>query len=317
MIKKIRDLFESVKSVAIFFHVNPDGDAIGSALALKYALEGLNKKVDVYSQDTISNTFDYISAQKTIKTNVESKKHDLGIIVDCPEIKRIGTMSAVFNNCKKSLNIDHHLYNGNFANLTLVEENASSTCQIIFGLFKDLKIEFTDMIYKCLYTGISTDSGCFMFNLNPKIFRMTSEIVRHIDCTSINNANFRERTLSQYKLYAKGFSGIELWLDNYLATVVLTEQDLHLVDATIQDTDGLVFQLSSLKDAKVIALLCEEKKGQYKVSLRSKTEDVSIIAKAFGGGGHKFASGCKIYGTKNTVRNKLIDKVREISCTEL
>lgn len=316
MITKIKNLFESVKTIAIFLHVNPDGDAIGSALALKYALESLDKKVDVYSQDEISNIFDYISARKLIKTKVETKKHDLGIIVDCPEIKRIGNMAPVFNNCKKSLNIDHHLYNGNFANISLTDEQASSTCQIIFTLFKDLKIEFTENIYKCLYTGISTDSGCFMFNLNPKIFRMASEIVKNIDCSLINTINFREKTLSQFKLYAKGFSSIELSLDNYLATVVLTEQDLMLINATIQDTDGLVFQLSGLKDAKVIALLCEEKKGQYKVSLRSKTEDVSIIAKAFGGGGHKFASGCKIYGTKNTVRNKLIDKVREISCTE-
>lgn len=316
MITKIRNLFESVKSVAIFFHVNPDGDAIGAAMALKYALEGLDIKVDIYSQDEISDTFNYISAQKIIKTKVETKKHDLGIIVDCPEIKRIGNMISVFNNCKKSMNIDHHLFNGNFADISLIDEKASSTCQIVFELFKNLKIEFNENIYKCLYTGISTDSGCFMFNLNPTIFKMTSEIVKHIDCTPINNANFREKSLNQYKLYAKGFSSIELSLNNYLATVVLTEQDLMLIGASIQDTDGLVFQLSGLKDAKVIALLCEEKKGQYKVSLRSKTEDVSIIAKAFGGGGHKFASGCKIYGTKNTVRNKLIDKVREISCTE-
>lgn len=316
MITKIKNLFESVNNIAIFFHVNPDGDAIGSALALKYALENMDKKVDVYSQDDIGDTFDYISAQKIIKTKVDTKRHDLGIIVDCPEVKRIGTMATEFNNCSKSLNIDHHLYNGNFADVSLIDETASSTCQIVFTLFKDLKINFTEEIYKCLYTGISTDSGCFMFNLNPKIFKMASEIVKYIDCVPINNTNFREKTLSQYKLYAKGFNSIELSLNNYLATVVLTEQDLRLIDASIQDTDGLVFHLSGLKDAKIIALLCEEKKGQYKVSLRSKTEDVSIIAKAFGGGGHKFASGCKIYGTKNTVRNKLIDKVREISCTE-
>ena len=309
MIKKINGAIDSAKNIAIFFHINPDGDAIGSSLALKFALTKMGKNVDVYSQDKIEENYSLIDAQKHIITEITNKQYDLGIVVDCPELKRIGTMSKVFGNCKTSMNIDHHLNNSNFADIVLSKPTASSTCEIIFELFKKLKIDFTEEIYKCLYTGLITDSGCFMYNLTDNLYKFAGECCKHINAEEINFHFLREKSLSQLKLYALGLSSIEVHFNNFLATIVISNRDLKASNTSYDDTSGLVYLFGGLKGVKVVALLCEEKLGEYKVSFRSREVDVCKIAEIFGGGGHKFASGCKIYGTKNTAKKVLLNKI--------
>lgn len=312
MTEKIKKLVENSKSIAIFFHIGPDGDAVGSALALKYGLEQFGKEVTVFSQDEIRRDFWFLE-MGCIKNEIVSNKFDLGFVLDCSEIKRIGTMEAVFKNCKNIINIDHHLNNENFTDYKIVDENASSTCEIMFEFLKELNISFTKQIKISLYTGLSTDSGCFMFNINKKLHLIANALVEGIEdeIEKINYMLFREKSFNELKLTAEAINRLESFFDDKFAFTILTQRDLKKLDIPIDYTPNIIFLLSGLKNYDVICVACEESQGVFRVSFRSSKTDVCLLARMFGGGGHKFASGCKVYGNKNLVRKKILDKAEE------
>jgi len=317
MEQAIKNLIENSKTIAIFFHINPDADAIGSALALKYALEKLGKNVTVFSQDKPNDNLNsLLNKNNDLNFNVVSTKFDLGFVLDCPEISRIGEMSKVLANCKCVVNIDHHLYNENFTKFQIIDVNSSSTCEIMFNFIKSLKVDIDKNIAFCLYCGLATDSGCFMFNISQNIHKVANELVGFIDdVEQINYTLFREKSLSEIKLYGKSILNLETFSDK-LALVCLTLNDFKTTESVLDDTIGLIFLLSGIKEVDVVCVVAEEKPNCYKASFRSKKVDVCNLAKIFGGGGHKFASGCKIYGSKNTVKQKIITAVKGYLCME-
>lgn len=306
----IKNLIDNSKTVALFFHVNPDADAIGSALGLKYCLESLGKHVTVFSQDKLNPMLNEIlNKNNEICYEVVSSKFDLGVVLDCSEISRIGEMSKVLNNCKNILNIDHHLNNQNFTEYKIVNEKSSSTCELVYNFMNELNVILTSKIALPLYCGLATDSGCFMFNISPNLHTIANELVKCIDdVEDINYHLFREKELTEIKLYGEAFSRLEIY-ENKLAFVCLTLKDFKNLNAQLDDTIGLIFTLSGLKNIKVICVAAEEKPNCYKIAFRSKMVDVCALAKVFGGGGHKFASGCKIYGAKNKIKQKIIEAV--------
>lgn len=315
MEKTIKNLIDSAKTVAIFFHISPDGDAIGSSIALKYALESLGKKVTVFSEDVVPEYLEFIGKNKVCNEIVKDE-FDLGFILDCPESKRIGKMEKVLLNCDKTINIDHHLSNETFATATIADSKASSTCELIYFLLKELNINFTKDICLSLYTGLATDSGCFMFNITENLHLIANELAKQIDnIEDINYKLFREKPVNEVKLYGEAINKLELLLNNRFAITNVTLKDFEKVNASLESTPGLIFMLSGLKGVDIICIMSEEKRNTYKVSFRSKTTDVCSFAKMFGGGGHKFASGCKIYGSKFMVKQKIIEKAREYLCT--
>ena len=312
----IEDLIKQANSIAIFFHVNPDGDAVGSSLALKIALEQLNKEVKVFSQDEIPERLQFLDF-KSIYTTITNEKFDLAFVLDCPDIKRIGNMYSVYKNCKTVVNIDHHLFNQNFTENMIVNTEASSTCEIIYNFINDLKLNITKEIALCLYTGMATDSGCFMYNISPNLHKIVGYLLKQInDIENVNYILFRQKKKEELSLYADCLAKLEYHVNDNLAITSITKKDLEKNNAKEDDSVGLIFLLSGLTNVKVVCVMCEEKFGQYKVAFRSKNTDVCALAKMFGGGGHKFASGCKIYGTKNSVKRLIIEKTKEYLCTE-
>ncbi|MBE5745851.1 MAG: bifunctional oligoribonuclease/PAP phosphatase NrnA [Clostridiales bacterium] len=316
MLKTIKSLIDTSKTVAIFFHINPDGDAVGSSLALKFGLEQMGKTVTVFSSDEISDELDFLN-YRSIKIHTTNEKFDLAIVLDCPDIKRIGSMIDVYKNCKKTLNIDHHLNNMHFADVTLVDPKASSTCEILYFLLKDLGVKFNKDISKSLYTGLATDSGCFMYNITKSLHSIAELLIENIDnVEQINYKLFREKKKEDLALYAEAISRLEYYYNNKFAITYVTTKDFEKLQTTDESTPGLIFLLSGLKDIDILCVMCEEPGAKYKVAFRSNTTNVCNFASLFGGGGHKFASGCKIYGTKNTVKKKILEKAREFLCTE-
>lgn len=318
MTKEIKTLIEKSKNIAIFFHINPDGDAIGSSLALKEALEQLGKNVDVFSQDEIGDRLWFLKTDE-IKTECQNKKYDLAFVLDCGEIKRIGTMEKVLKNCENIINIDHHLNNENFTKFQVVNSDASSTCEILYYFLKELKIDFTKSIKISLYTGLATDSGCFLYNITNNLYEVAENLCKDIneEIEKINYTLFREKKLNQLKLTAETIQRLESFFDNSLALTYILQKDLQKYDVEIDYTPCIIFSLSGLENYKIICVICEEKEGVFRVSFRSANTDVCNFARLFGGGGHKFASGCKIYGNKNSVKKKIIEKAKEyLKCTE-
>lgn len=307
MTKEIKSLIDNAKTCAVFFHIGPDGDAIGSGLALKEALTQLGKNVTVFSQDEIGKDFEFLKPE-SIKTEIVSTKFDLGFVLDCSEIKRIGTMEAVLKNCEKVINIDHHLNNENFTKFQIVEPEASSTCELMCYFLKQLGIEFTKQIKIDLYCGLATDTGCFMYNLDKKAYSAAEFLTDGI-CDEIEKLNytlFREKTFEELKLTGEAISKLESHLDNKFAITDIMQRDLLKHNVPIECTPNIIFLVSGLKDYDVICVICEEKAGVFRVSFRSNKVDVSELARMFGGGGHKFAAGCKIYGGRNAVKNKIL-----------
>ena len=318
MIEKIKNLIEKSNSIAVFFHVGPDGDAIGSSLALKQALTDFGKSVTIFSQDEIGERFDFLNTW-AIKTEIIKDKFDLGFVLDCGEIKRIGTMVDVLKNCKDVINIDHHLNNENFTEYKIIDTNASSTCEIMFYFLKDLKTKFDEQIKLSLYTGLSTDSGCFMYSLNEKIFKVADELVQGIESKieKMNYVLFREKSFNEIKFTGEVISKLESHFKGKFAMCDILQKDLKKYNISIDYTPNIIFLFSGLANYDIICVICEEKEGVFRVSFRSSKIDVCNIARLFGGGGHKFAAGCKIYGTKNTVKKNIIEKVKEyLKCME-
>ncbi|MGN1208015.1 MAG: bifunctional oligoribonuclease/PAP phosphatase NrnA, partial [Christensenellales bacterium] len=173
MTKEIKDLIDRSKSVAVFFHVGPDGDAIGSGLAIKYALEQLGKDVTIFSQDEIGERMWFLDTS-CVKTEIVSNKFDLAFALDVSEVKRIGIMADVLKNCKEIINIDHHLDNENFTKFKIVDADASSTCELVCEFLKDLGVEFTKQIRFALYCGLATDTGCFMYSTRKQTYNTAS-----------------------------------------------------------------------------------------------------------------------------------------------
>ena len=311
MINKIKNLIDNSKNIAIFFHVNPDGDAIGSAKALKHALNGLNKKAVIFSQDKIEE-LSFLDCDDFC-LNITNEKFDLGFVLDCGEIKRIGTMEAVLKNCKNVVNIDHHLNNENFTEYKIVDTKASSTCEIIYYFLKGLNFEFDEKIKIALYLGLATDSGCFMYNINKNIYSVAKNLSEGIESKieQMNYELFREKSFGETKLLGVAITKLESYYSGKLAITDILQKDLKEFDVSINYTPSIIFLLSGLKNFDVICVICEEKFGVFRVSFRSNKVDVCALAQKFGGGGHKFASGCKIYGNKNTVKKKILEKVQE------
>jgi len=316
MNKNIEELINKSNSIAIFFHINPDGDAVGSSLALQFALEQLGKKVKVFSQDEIPERLQFLNFN-SICTKITNEKFDLAFVLDCPDIKRIGNMFSVFKNCKNVVNIDHHLFNQNFTENKIIDTEASSTCEIIYNFINYFNLNITKEISLCLYTGMATDSGCFMYNISKDLHKIVNKLLKEInDIENVNYILFRQKRKEELSLYSDCLSKLEYHVGDNLAITNITLKDLEKHNAIEEDSVGLIFLLSGLQNVKVICVMCEEKFGQFKVAFRSKTTDVCALAKMFGGGGHKFASGCKIYGTKNSVKRLIIEKTKEYLCTE-
>ena len=317
MIDEIKELINNSENIAIFFHVSPDGDAIGSGLALGLALKKLGKNVTVFSQDEVEERLNYLPIEE-ICYDVVSTSFDLAFVVDCGDIRRIGTMENVLLNAKNVINIDHHLNNTHFADFLIEDTKASSTCELVYKFISDLNIEFTKEIKLCLYTGIATDTGCFMYNINEKTHLIANKLMENM-CDEIAKLNyylFRETEFGEIKLLGEAINKLETYYNDQFAITDMTTKDLEKHNAKMEYTSSVVYLLSGLKDYKVVCVMCEEGRGAFKVSFRSNRYDVCALAKSFGGGGHKFAAGCKIYGSRNTVKKIILQRAKEFLCTE-
>lgn len=317
MEKRIKNLIDNSKDIAVFFHINPDGDAIGSALSIKYALMQLNKNVTIFSEYKPPKNLQFLLDENDVCYEVVNKKFDLAIVVDCNEPKRVGKMECVLNNCKNILNIDHHIESNYFKEYRIIDSKASSTCEMLYYFLKELNVEFSKKICLALYVGLACDSGCFMFNITQKLHYIANELVKNIDDVEDINYNlFRVKSFNEVKLYGEAIKKLDVCLNGHLAITDVTLKDFEKTNTGLENTTELVFMLSGLENVDIICVMSEEKAGTYKVSFRSKKIDVGALASLFGGGGHSLASGCKIYGTRNTVKQKIINKVKEYLCME-
>ena len=308
--EQIAKRIRQANRVAIFTHMRPDGDAIGSALALSAALDFLKTPNQVCVETEIPSNLTFVEGVEKIVKKPRGE-YDLLIVVDCSDEQRLGALSEEYFIAKRKkidvINIDHHMSNTRFGKYDFVQ-NCAANCMHIATLIEYLGVPFDKKIAEYLLLGLLTDSGNFSHDdvteetllLGAKLVKAGADICRY------NYMLFKRQPKERAALYAKTMSGIRYYHDGRFAVIAVTKKNMEECGADQGMTEGFVDFPLNIDGVEVAASLLEIKKGQYKISLRSKTyADVNKIAGTYGGGGHVRAAGCMLFGDLEDVLDRL------------
>ncbi len=308
-IREIAKRLKTLKSAVIFTHTRPDGDAIGSGLALSRALFSLNIKNEVVNDSPIPEKFFFLEGVKDIrqKPTLDAEAY---ICVDSSDEARLGELQTTYFKGAKSkltFNIDHHVSNTRYAQYNFVRE-CSSNCENMTELIGEMGVTLDKATANCLMLGMMTDSGSFTHSdVNGDTFRRAATVAdAGADVDAINYHVFRNQPRAQAELYADAVSHLRYLLDDRLAIACITQEMLSSHGASSDMTEGIVDYAMTVNTVEVSVSLLEMRKGQYKASLRSKGKvNVNRVAATYGGGGHILASGCMLFGELEEVIDKL------------
>ncbi len=281
-------------SVLIGTHLNPDGDALGSALAVSHYLDSLKIENEVVCHHAPPRNLQFLPGVQRVRFSPKSEKHDLGIVVDLDSLDRLGSTQPYFNGCSRTMFIDHHIPIEQPGDIRIVDTSAPATAHILTQLFLTLDVEFTPEIATCLLTGIVTDTGSFRFrNTTPESLSLAAILLEHGgDINKVSEEIFQRRTLSSARLLGFCLERLKLECDDRLCWSILEFEDFEHTGARDEDTEGFVNELLSIETVEIAFIVREPKEGRARVSLRSRGNlDVAEVARKFGGGGHRNAAG--------------------------
>ncbi len=309
--EKMNEALSGAGKVAIAGHIRPDGDCVGSCTALYLYLKqnmqsfGL-EKVDVYLE-SFGVEFNILTGAEEIKHSYDTEEsYDLFISLDCGSIDRLGNAVKYFDTAKRTINIDHHISNNNFADVNHVVADASSTCEVLYNLMEEELV--TKEIAEALYVGIIHDTGVFKHSNTSERTMVTAGrlISKGIDFSSLIDESFYAKTYLQNQVLGRCLMESILVLGGKVVFAAVSRKMLDFYGATHADLDGIIDQLRVTKGAEVAIFIYETDFHEYKVSMRANGEvNVSKIACYFGGGGHIRAAGCTMWGSAHDVVNNL------------
>ena len=312
-IGKITEVIRSSSRFLITSHVRLDGDAIGSELALYLMLRDMGKEASVYNRDTIPQMYRFLPGADAIVNSLDAGDvFDAVFILDCSEIDRVGEEAPRVSAIRNIINIDHHISNGSFGDLSLLDPAASSTGEIVYRLMRELGVNITKDMAINLYTAILTDTGAFRYsNTGQKTFRVTGDLVaKGADPWWISQRIYENNPVQKMKLLAKALDTMAFFWDRRIAVIHVTKKMLEEAEALWEYTEGFVEFPRSIEGVEVAAFISEIGDRLFKVSLRSRgSMDVEKIAGVFGGGGHHSAAACRITGDLESVKAKLVEAV--------
>ena len=299
--------------ILILSHKNPDGDTIGSALGLCLALRALGKNAAVLCSDPIPKMYEYLD----IHWYNGSFEPSFVVAVDVASIQLFGENNNVQEYVKRAnLCIDHHGSNSGYAYATLVEPQAAAVCEILTDLIPDnLGVPLTPDIANCLYTGISTDTGCFRYaSATAESYRIAADLIEAgADNGRINRVMFETKTKTYARLERLALESMRFYLDERVAIITVTQEMYHLTGSNEQETEGLAPLTRQIEGVEVGITIREKPDGTCKASLRTfESVNAAEIAKAFGGGGHPQAAACNLDMDVKTARAKLVEKCGEL-----
>ena len=293
------DILEEInksKTVVVLAHENPDGDAIGSSLAMCLALTNMGKKVDVLMNEYPEN-FTFLPGIEYIKKESEVENYDLAIVLDCPDIKRVpANLIPYFDNAKVKVEFDHHNKNSMFADYNIVDHVAPACAQILVSSFEYMGIELTKEIGTCLLTGIITDTGGFKNSgITTDTFDFAAwSLEKGINLSKVYRQSMLTMTKSKFELQKICMDRLEFLADGKIVFTYITKKDDEEIGIKPGDHDGIVEIGRSIEGVEVSIFLYERDKG-FKASLRSNDYvNVSEVCLMFGGGGHIKAAGATI-----------------------
>jgi phosphoesterase RecJ-like protein len=310
MINRIIELIHRCNTFLITAHVRLDGDALGSELALWHVLRALGKGAVVYNQDGTPDMYAFLPGTEVIVHTLDDvAAFDAAFILDCSDLERVGDDAGRIRSVKEIVNIDHHISNTFFSEISFVDAEASSTGEILHRIIERLGVPVTPEIATNLYTAILTDTGAFRYsNTKSSTLRVAADLVEAgADPRGVAEKIYETKPLAQIRLLKDALDTLELHDEGTIGFVVVTQKMLETTGALPEYTEGIVDLARSVKGIEVAAFFQEMAARYYKISLRSKGNvNVEKVARKFGGGGHINAAACRIDGEIDDVKNELL-----------
>jgi phosphoesterase RecJ-like protein len=310
--------------ILIASHAEPDGDSVGSLVALGLALTKLDKIITMHTPSPIPAVYRFLPGAGRIVRQIKTADiYDLALVLDCGDLTRIGVTSAEVGKIPILINIDHHVSNTGFGHIQFIDTSACATAEIVYRLINALEIPFDKAIATSIYTGILTDTGSFRFsNTNQAAFSISQAMTdAGVEPHNVAQRVFGTYSLGRIKLLNMALNSIEISDNGKLSMMTVTRSMLNTTGTNTEDLDGMINYARRIEDVRVAALIHEIKNGagkftnmnRYHVSLRSDSSvDVAEIAGKFGGGGHASAAGFQIESTLVALKSKVIELAEDL-----
>lgn len=312
---KLIDVLKNNKKFLICSHAHPDGDGIGSTLALGLALKKMGKDVLMYNQDPVPRSIDFLPAADQMVTSIDKDaKFDVTIMVDCGQPERAGKDFPPEARRGTLVCIDHHMTRCEHASVTCADEEASSTGEVVYKILKKLGADINTDVATLILTTLIVDTNFFRYsNTSGHTLSLAGELVSMGASTWNVSKNMEERVPPEsLTLLTAALQTIDYLLDGKLAIMLLTQQMFKNARADVEMAEEFINYPRSIDGVEVAALIREKKAGEWKISFRSKdTVDVAAVAMKFGGGGHEHAAGCDIKGSLGEVKQIVVRAVEE------
>ncbi|MFZ3122798.1 MAG: bifunctional oligoribonuclease/PAP phosphatase NrnA [Thermodesulfovibrionales bacterium] len=311
--KELLHFLKKENDFVIATHISPDGDALGSSIALSMALESLGKKTIVYDKDPVPEFYKFLPGSERFTDSIPNSRFQIPnlILIDCNDAERAGIEKLQF---ASSAVIDHHETVRDFGDIKWIDPKSPATGLMIFYLIKELGVNVTKEIAVNLYAAIAIDTGTFRYsNTTPAVLRVSAELVEAgADPSYIAENIYETWTDSRFRLLLKVLNTLEIYND--IAITHVTLEMFRETGAAIADTETFPGFPRKLRSIKISALFREIENNYYKISLRSKGSKINVakIAEMFEGGGHSNAAGYKIRSDFKTAKEALLKAVREI-----
>ena len=301
----------------VLSHVRPDGDALGSQLALGLSLRKLGKSVRIWNQDGMLEKYSFLRRAELLTKPPTTAEHvDVAIALDTAIQSRLGTTLAAVASAKIWINIDHHVSNPGYGDLVIIDQSAPATGEIIFRLIKSQGLPFDNDIAENLFAAISTDTGSFQYpKTSARTFEIAAELVRdgELDVGKISQQLYENYPRRRLELLRELLRTMRFSECGRIAMFGLSLKNAAELGVIPEDNEGLIDHLRAVHGVIVAVFFEELSDGKVRISMRSKDERVDVcgICQKFGGGGHTLAAGARVQGTLGEIEERVLEETRE------
>lgn len=310
------DLIRNSNEIAVISHINPDGDSIGSIMGLGLALKQIHQNVKIFICDDIPKKYQFIPGIDIVKQYKpeEPIDFDLCFVLDCAEKARLGNSEKILEKSKKVINVDHHVSNNFYGDINIVDTEASSTSEIVYSLIKEnLQLRIDASIATCLYIGIVTDTGRFIYdNTSAYTHKIVAELLDlGINLQEIVVHIYQTKSENSVRLLGHILSNMDIIYNGKVAMLFITSDLLKQFSVHHSEIDGMIDYARDIEGVEVAIMLKNLDSNRVRVSFRSKNNvDVNKLAREFNGGGHRKASGATVEGSLEQVKKQVEEKLQ-------
>ncbi len=317
---QMAELLRNANTVVVLSHFRPDGDAIGSTLAVTLALQALGKQVLAINEDGVPETLKFMPGSECIRQPADFNgpiQADLVVAVDCANRERLGANAlALLGEVPVWLNVDHHKSNEGYGDHHYIDSACPATGQVLWDFLESEQLPLTKAIAENLYVAISTDTGSFQYeSVTARTYEIGAKVVgMGINIAELNRSTYESFPLRRVELLRGLLAEMEITHEGRVSSWMLRQSLAQKVGMIPEDAEGLVDTIRCIQGVLVVVHLEELPTGKIRVSLRSKSPqiDVGAVAAKFGGGGHKMAAGARLAGPIEEARQKLFHAITEI-----